>query len=169
MLVSKDYIVVEAFSRRVSESRISDGIINACEIKYLRAVLGTDFYDAVVATPSQYTTLLVFIKPMLAWYVRYMLLPELRAEISDLGINTVNIQSASAVDTDTYAQLRDQSLVVAEVKRKLLIEYLEDNLSLYPLYSSGETPDNQTEIVGGVLFRKPTIDTDEDQWYKPLN
>jgi hypothetical protein len=138
----------------------------ACEIKYLRPILGTDFYDAVVLAPASYTTLMAFISPMLAWYVKYMLLPELKVEVSDLGVNRISVQSATNADDESYAQMRDQALIVAESRRTLLVEHLDDNTSTYPLYVSGDTPDNKTEIVGGILFRKPASDADEDPWYK---
>jgi hypothetical protein len=86
-----------------------------------------------------------------------------------LGINKINIQSASNADEDTYSQTRNQALVIAEAQRGQLVEYLNDNLSSYPLYSFGKASDNKVEIVGGIIFRKPITDFDDtdDQWYKP--
>jgi hypothetical protein len=168
MLVTKEYIITEAFSRKISESRLQDSIVTACEIKYLKPILGVDFYNAVVLTPASYTALLVYVKPMIAWYVKYMLLPELKTEISDLGVNRISVQSAQNADEESYGQARAQALIVAEAHREQLIDHLNDNTSTYPLFYSGNTPDNKTEIVAGIIFRKPASDLDEDdQWYKP--
>jgi hypothetical protein len=165
-LITKDYIIEEAFVRKISTSRISDSILLAVEIKYLKPILGKDFYDALVLTPTSYTALMVFIKPMLAWYSKYMLLPELKTEISDLGVNRINVQSAEKADEESYAQMRDQALIVAESRRSLLTEHLEDNATDYPLYYPSDNPDNSTEIVGGILFRKPAAKADTgDYWY----
>jgi len=166
MLVTKDYIIAEAFTRAISTSRIPDSIVLACEVKYLKPILGKDFYNAVVATPASYTALLNLAKPMIAWYVRYMILPELKTEVSDLGVNRINIQSAQNADEEAYAQARDHAQIVAESHREQLMDYLNDNTTLYPLYYSGDNPDNQTEIVGGMIFRKEDFDVDEDPWYK---
>jgi hypothetical protein len=155
MLITKAEIIARAFTRQVSESRIPDDIVTACETKYLKTIIGGDFYDAIVATPASYTTLLTsYIKPLLAWRVRYMLLPELRTELSDLGILTIQVKDASAVDNELFAQVRDNTLIVCEEKEKLLTEYLVDNSSSYPLYYPGLDPVRRVDIKGGIIMDK---------------
>lgn len=166
MLVTKDYIITEAFTRAISTSRVPDSVVLASEVKYLKPILGKDFYNAVVATPGSYAALLVYIKPMIAWYVKYMILPELKTEVSDLGVNRISIQSAQNADEEAYAQARDHAQIVAESHREQLMDYLNDNTTLYPLYYSGTTPDNKIEIAGGIIFRKEDFDVDEGPWYK---
>jgi hypothetical protein len=142
-------------------------LILACEYKYLKPILGSDFYDAVVADPSSYSDLLDIAKPMLAWYVRYMLLPELKTEISDLGINRISIEGATNADEEAYAQTRNQALIIAESRREQLEEHLEDNYDDYDDYVPGDNPDNKVDIAGGIIFKKPSINYDpDDQWYK---
>ncbi len=172
-LMTKAEIVARAFTRTVSESRIPDDILSACETKYIKPILGEDFYNAVVATPSSYATLLTYIKPVLAWRVRYMILPELRTELSDLGVNTINIKEGANVDNDLFAQIRDNTRIVAEEKEKLLTDYLIDNSSSYPLYYPSEDPNSQVKISGGIIMsqiehglKKMTVPRNGDKNFK---
>lgn len=163
MIMTKADIIARAFTRALSESRIQDDIIEACQTKYIKPLLGEDFYNAVILAPTDYVTLVgTYLKPILAWWVRYMILPELRTELSDLGIVTVGIKDATAVDNETFAQVRDNTRIVAEQKEKLLTEYLRDNLSSYPLYYPNLNPSNSVEVVGGIVMKKTNILWDFD-------
>jgi hypothetical protein len=153
--MTKAEIIARAFTRTLTETRIQDDVVEACQTKYIKPLLGEDFYNAVILTPGDYTTLIsTYLKPILAWWVRYMILPELRTELSDLGIVTVGIKDATPVDNETFAQVRDNTRIIAEQKEKLLTEYLEDNYSSYPLYYPRLNPNNRVEIVGGIVMKK---------------
>ena len=154
-LILKSEIIARAFTRALTESRIQDDVVSACETKYIKPILGKDFYVDVVASPANYTTLLTnYIKPVLAWWVRYMILPELRTELSDLGIISIQIQGGDKVDDELFAQIRDNTRIIAEEKEALLTEYLVDNSSLYPLYFPILDPGNQVDISGGIIMKK---------------
>jgi hypothetical protein len=167
-LVTKAQIIARAFTRQVSESRIPEDIIYSCQRKYIKPILGTDFYNDVVANPSSYTDLINnYILPVLAWYVRYTVLPELRMELSDLGISTTNIKETSGVDADLFAQIRNNTLIVAEDQSKLLSEYLLENAATFNLYIHCQDPNSEVKIVGGIVMdQRPKRDR---KWLTWLN
>jgi len=123
-LVTKAEIIAAVFTRTVTESRIQNDLLEVVQHKYIRPILGEDFYDAVVTTPANYTALLAYIKPVLYWYAKYLILPELRFEISDLGTNQLQINNAAPLTDEGFALVRNQALIVAEEKVKILNEYL---------------------------------------------
>ena len=141
------------FTRTISSSRVPADLIDMVQHKYLRPILGKDFYDAVVATPSSYAALLVYVKPVLYYYAKYVLLPELRTEISDLGTNTLQINNTTPMTDEGFAAIRDQALIFAEDKVRVLNEYLEDNYSLYPLYSRGLNSSERIKLHGGIVMK----------------
>lgn len=159
-LVTKAEIIAAVFTRSVTESRIQTDLLEVVQHKYLRPILGEDFYDAVIASPSSYTALLTYIKPVLFWYAKYLILPELRYEISDLGTNQLQIDRATPLTDEGFAMIRDQALIIAEEKVKILNEYLYDNMASYPLYYISQNSAENVSIVGGIIMRKKDKDTD---------
>jgi hypothetical protein len=153
-LISKTEFISAAFTRQISESRIPNDLLEVTQHKYLKPILGADFYDALVASPSSYAALLVYVKPVLFWYMKYLILPELRNEISDLGVNTIQVNNATPLTDEGFAAMRDQALVIAEDKVRVLNEYLEDNYTLYPLYYKGLNASENCEIRGGIVMKK---------------
>jgi len=165
-LITKAQIISRAFTRQISESRIPEDMIYSCQRKYIKPILGDDFYNDLVVNSSNYSTLINnYILPVLSWYVRYTLLPELRMEISDLGISTTNIKETSGVDDDLFAQIRNTTLIVAEDQSRLLSEYLLDNPTLYPLYIHCKDPNSEVKIIGGIVMdQRPKRDREWLTW-----
>lgn len=162
-LITKNEFIQAAFTRQISESRIPTDLLEVVQHKYLRPILGADFYAALVASPSSYSALMIYVKPVLYYYLKYLVLPELRNEISDLGTNTIQINGATPLTDEGFAALRDQALIIAEDKVRVLNEYLEENYTLYPLYYKGQNVSEKCRIVGGIVMR-----TDEtDDFYAP--
>ena len=152
-LVTKAEIISAVFTRQVSESRIPTDYLEVIESKYILPVLGKDFYEAVVASPSTYATLMGYVKPVIYWYAKYMILPELRYEVSDLGTNQINVNNASPLSDEGFALVRNQALIIAEEKLRILNRYLEDNYTSYPLYNRGLNVSENCDIVGGIVMK----------------
>jgi hypothetical protein len=58
MIASKAEIKALAFSNNFDINAVKDNVIQIVEWEQVMTVLGTDFYDDVVANPGNYTTLL---------------------------------------------------------------------------------------------------------------
>lgn len=153
-LVTKAEVISNAFTRTISESRIPTDLLEVVQYKYIFPILGKDFYDAVVAAPTSYVPLLVYVKPVIYWYVKYMLMPELRYELSDLGANQINITGATPVTDEGAASMMNQCLIIAEQKVQMLNDYLKDNYTLYPLYYRSLNASENCQIIGGIVMKK---------------
>ena len=57
--------------------------------------------------------------------------------------------------------LRQNVLDTATLHAQMLYKYLEDNEDNYPLYVSGNNPQNKVTIIGGIVFEK-VFDEDDD-------
>lgn len=163
-LISKPEIVSIAFNRAISDTKFSDSLIMAAELRYIKPILGKDLYDAIVLAPSdaQYITLLALIKQSLAHWVKYMALPEIYVIISDTGAHKVNASNAQQIDDQRFIELRDQVSDIAKVHSYAITEYL--NKSTFSNYYSGKNPQNTVEISGGIIFDKGIEEDQEDDY-----
>ena len=160
-ICTKAEVITMAFTRPITEARIKDGIINAVQQKYIMPILGEDFYDDVILTPASYTTLLAYLKPIVAHYVRYMMLPELLVEDSNTGLNKIPGNNRTAGTTEDLGSKRQNALDIAQIYTTALTKYLDDNSSTYPLYYEGQNPDNMVNISGGIITRNELSDIDD--------
>jgi hypothetical protein len=160
-IVTKTEVVTLAFGRAVSETRIEDGLIAAISEKYLIPVLGEDFYDDVIANAINYTALLVYLKPIVSYFVKFHLLPEIFVEISNTGLNKVPGNNRVAGSTDDLGASRQNTLDIANMYMARLRKYLDDNSTTYLLYYPGSDVNNKIDIAAGVIIRKHYRDADE--------
>jgi hypothetical protein len=153
-ICTKTEVITMAFSRPVSESQIEDGVINAVQVRYLLPILGKDFYDDVILTPASYTALLVYLKPIVAHYVRFHVLPTIFADVSNTGINKIPGNNRVPGTTEDLGSIRQTTLDIAGIYVTALTKYLNDNEALYPLYDKWKNPENRIDIAGGLIIRK---------------
>jgi hypothetical protein len=172
MIITKSEIISLAFARKISDTKILDNIIQACELKYIKPVLTEDLWDAFYADPTNasYTILLAYCKNALAWWVKYTILPEVFTEISDTGVHQINANNAQTVTDQRFIEVRANCADIAQMHTDRITEYLNDNYASFPLYSAGLNPDSNVEISGGIVFRKDkSLDETEDgpeKWNK---
>jgi hypothetical protein len=172
MIITKAEIIALAFSRKISETKILDNIIQVCELKYIKPVLTEDLWDAFYADPTNasYTILLAYCKNALAWWVKHAILPEIFTEISDTGVHQINASNAQTVTDQRFIEVRDNVVDIAQMHTDRITEYLNDNYASFPLYNSGLNPDSKIEIAGGIVFRTDkSLDETEDgpeKWNK---
>lgn len=160
-ICSKAEVISYAFHRTgIAEGRILTGMINTVQEKHVMPVLGEDLYDDVVANPLNYTSLLPYLKPIVAYFVKYYMLPEIYAEISNTGINKVPGNNRSGASADDMGSMKQNTLEIANMHVDTLTKYLEDNESSYPLYYSGLNDAKQVIIAGGIICRKSAKEYD---------
>ena len=162
-LIEAKQVIKIAFNRNISETKIMDSVIKAAELRYIKPILGSDLYDAICASPSSstYAGLLPLIQQALAWWTKYLVLPEIYLEISDLGVNTLNAQNAQTVSDQRLIEARAQVAEIAREHALNITSYLNDND--IPDYSAGKDPNNAALIAGGIIFDTDiTAEADED-------
>jgi hypothetical protein len=163
-LLTKDEIIAISFTRKVDTVKIMDKLIESVQYTHIQPFLGKVLFDKVIATPLSYTDLLAYLKPIIAYYVKYYVLPEIWIDISTTGINKVNGNNRTQGQNDEFNQARQSALDMANLNIKLLTGYLNDNYSSYPDYYSASNPANQVKQVAGFIFKEVDI-IDVDDYY----
>ena len=142
------------------DEALIDNKIILVQRKYVRDLLGEDFFDEIVeqvhdnSLTADNTTLMDdYIKPMLAHYVVYECFPIIRNNITSSGIVTLDQEFTSPSSREDYAALRNQILAHADDLRAELIYFIkkqqEDDSSKYPLY---ERKDNYQAKYGIITY-----------------
>lgn len=160
--ITKAEVIAQAFNRKVEEAKIQDDLIESCGIRHLLPILGEDFYDDVVANPSNYVTLKTYLVPVIANHVKFEILPEIHTEISTAGLNQFTGQNKQPVPRNSLEGLRQTAQDLAKRMGNRLHKYLEDNTDTYPLYSSSSNPQNKVIIAGGIVLDVAKTDNDDD-------
>lgn len=153
------------FNREIEEKKVHDDLIESVTERHIRPILGADFYDDVVANPSDYVTLKTYLVPVVANYVKYYILPEIRSEISTAGLNTIVGQNKQPVTIADLESVRQSVLEEARMQGQRLHKFLEANKDTYTLYVPAANPMNQVQIVGGIIFDKGQEYEDIDDYY----
>lgn len=159
-LLNKDEIVSIAFTRKIDIIKIPDKLIESVQNTHIMPVLGKALYDLVIASPLNYSLLIDYIKPIIAYYVKYYILPEIWLDISTTGINKINGNNRISGNSEEFNQALQSALNMANMMVSSLTLYLNDNETLYPDYTKWSNPDNRIKILGGIIF--PIAQTDYD-------
>jgi hypothetical protein len=156
----------------ITSTEVRDQVINSVQFdvallenriinyqrKYVRKVLGKDFYDEILTqvegaslTADNNTLLESYIKPMLAHYIVFEEMPYLRSQIGSLGSrNPLDDLSGQADDQD-YGLLRRRLSSDADLMKQNLIQYIkdeqEDDSSKYPLFEGCEDSNNSKYFI----------------------
>lgn len=125
-----------------------DRYIESAQLNYLRPMLGSDFYDALIASPTTYSELLDMIRDMLAFYVVMDTLPIIHVHLGVGGIRMKNGEYSNTPGRDHRADLAATMKRYADEYADKLHRYLDDNDSTYPLYQKMTT----NKLRGGIMF-----------------
>src|SRR5210317_2512882 len=107
----------------------------------IQQFLGTKLYEKlqteiIAGTLSgNYETLVNdYIKPMLIWYTQATYIPYAAYQISNGGIYKHNSENATSVSESEIRKLTRHATETADFYAKRFIDYIDDNLELYPDY-----------------------------------
>lgn len=118
-------------------------IILQAQDKYILPVLGHDLFEKIksdIAADSLtgvYATLVkTYINKAICQFTYAMLLPNLRIRSVRHSVVQMDNEQGTSVSADDIAPLVSQAMDMGEFYRERLIEYLLDNSSSFPEYSS---------------------------------
>ena len=162
-LITSTEIVLTAFDgRTIDTAKIPAGMINAIQVKHIRPVLGKDFYNAVIADTVTYATLITYIKPAIAYFIKFYILPNIFREITNTGVNQIPGQNRNPGTLDDLGSARQAALDNANLFIDVLVQFIKDNLINYPLYYSPRA--NDIKFAGGMIIT-PNDDELEEDFY----
>ena len=145
---------------------LTPSIIQAQDI-YIQDTLGTPFYRRLKAgviandlNTNESTFLKDFVGPCLIQYSLYLLLPNLKYKMVEKGILNGASEETGATTLDEMKYLRDQAMDMAMFYNNRMLEYLQDNPGMFPLYqnptpSDGMTPNKQNPYFSGLQTNIP--------------
>lgn len=127
--------------------------------RYILPVLGTDLNDKLISDiqgsslSGAYLTLLqTYIQPALVQFAFATVLPFLRLRMVNNSIVTMSSEQGSSVSHEELKPLINASIDQAEFYRERLIEYIRNNTSSFPEYSSNTgadlTPTSENYYAG---------------------
>jgi len=142
-LISSTEVISLAYVTELDPSMIKAEVIQTSELKYVKPVLTAALYNDVVASPGDYTTLITsYIKPCLAFFVKYAMLNQQLLETAQytpgadpsLSPALIEISTAVLLPRDHRRDTMQEVLSIARSKQALLQEYvIAQN---YPSYSA---------------------------------
>ena len=147
LLISADTLKRNTtISQSVDEDLIHPVILIAQD-RYILPVLGTDLFEKlqteIAGTPSGvYLTLLKdYVQKCLCQFTLATLYPVLRLRAVNHSVVSMNNEQGTSASHDDIQRLIDSSLDMAEFYRQRMIDYLQDNTSSFPEYSSNTGSD----------------------------
>ena len=154
MLITIQEVIEIAYITNIDEALIKEEIIDTAEKTFIMPVLTTNLYYDVVAHPLDYSALVgKFIKPCLAFYVKYLIYSQQLFETAEFSSpdptkakELIDPANAALIENEVHQNIINDILFIARQKEKILIEDL--NASSYPLY---EQP--STERISGILIK----------------
>ncbi|MFZ4413494.1 MAG: hypothetical protein ACOYOV_10460 [Bacteroidales bacterium] len=138
-LISKSEIKQLAFISSFEETELKDEIISTAITKYIIPAVTPAVYNLLIEYPETYRELIeTYIKPCLAFYVKY------------LHLNQLVLESTSYIPLeyqDSKAKLKEvatEILTIAEQKKNDLSEYIKANY--IPI------PTSNNKLISGFLI-----------------
>jgi hypothetical protein len=138
--------------------------INVAQDMYIQPILGTNFYDELLTKyndqtlTADETTLVLHIKPGLAYRASEMSLPFIQYQIKNKGPQTQSGDNSESVDNSILLYLRNELVNRAEFYEQRLVNYLSDNKDLFDGYitdnDSDIKPTDSGNYDGGFAFYK---------------
>jgi hypothetical protein len=150
-LITPAEVIDLAFSRhdRINPSAVTDDRIEIAQRRFLKPALG-GLYPAL--TLEKYEDFLCsHIKPALAHFVRYLLLPHLGVQAGCEGIVCCRSAEAAPLDPAGIARLRKEARRTARTLLAEALEYLGEHADEFPEYVPRERC-RPVEITGGVVM-----------------
>jgi len=154
MLITAEEVITLAYITKLDVNLIKDHIIDAVEHTYIKPVLTELLYNDVVTFPSNYTDLIgKFIKPCLAFYVKYHIYTQQLFETAEYSSpdpvkasRFIPLSDAVLIENSIHNNIIRDILKIAQQKEQILKDYL--NASHYELY---EKP--TTYSISGILIK----------------
>ena len=130
---------------------ISESAIVTAQEKFIRPVVGAALYEKL--EQGDYATLLdEHLKPALAHYVRYLILPSIASQVGSIGVIQGRGPNFSAVSSQTLKALCRRARADATTLMRRAVRHIENSLSEYPEYSPAENVLKRVSIEADIVL-----------------
>ena len=152
LLITAAEVLETAFpsNEYVPEGMIVPARIETAQLGFLRPVFGK-LYDKLGEEPYA-AFCRTYIKPALAYYVRYLMVDEQCAAIGAAGVRQNKSAYKEAVPDSRLHRLRRQARNDADTLLDKAIDYVENNPAMFPEYDPKENIRRRVLIKGGFIL-----------------
>lgn len=152
LMITPSEVAVLAFGgeHMLPAGILDDTAIVSAQQKFLAPVLGT-LWGALDA--DRHTVLINdYLKPALAQWVRFLILPAVSAQTGAAGVVQYGGQLFTAAEDKALARLLRRVRGNAEALTGALVEHIESRPDDYPEYDPAENIRNRVSIDGGIVL-----------------
>ena len=165
-LITAAEVTAMAMSHATMDSSIiDDNLILIAEITHLKEHLGDYFWgklrqgqgSSYTHSEAETTLLNNYIKPCLAFYVKYEALNDMQYNTTSAGVMINEDDWSEAADSQEMSVLKDDTLRKANILRKDMMRWIldSDNDGVFPNYDSSENDvhwdGHNVTRLGGIL------------------
>lgn len=140
-----------AFGGNVSPDAVGESAVVAAQLRYIKPVLGSSLYTAL-EKGAHAPLVEEWIKPALALFVKYMVLPSVAFRTGELGVVKFAGDYFHAADANDVASLRRIARSEAETALSAAVAHIEASAADYPEYDSRESVANRLCVIGGIVL-----------------
>lgn len=151
-LITEAEVATLAFSggANVKPELITPAAIMASQQRFLRPLLGA-LYTAL--EQDKYPELLdEWVKPVLAQWVKYSIMPAIAAQVGRLGLVQFGGADFECADDKAVVRLIRRLHADAMALSRAMIIHIETSGNLYPEYDPRENVVNRISITGGIVL-----------------
>jgi hypothetical protein len=147
MIATKADIKALAFGNNFDINAVKDNVITLVEWEQVLPILGSDLFDDVVANPNNYTTLVSdYLKPYIAWSLKYYIIKGNAIKTGNKGSMTANGSNEQPADSE--ADKRNASAFAQSYKRQLIKELKRGyDAGIYQLWVEYKASDFINRII----------------------
>ncbi|HJB84709.1 MAG TPA: hypothetical protein IAA13_04280 [Candidatus Alistipes merdigallinarum] len=132
------------------EEMILPAKIDAAQYRFLKPAFG-DFYACLAE--EQYESFVdQFVKPALAYYVRYLVIDDLCALPGTTGVLQAETDYAESASEKNMEKVKCQAKEDADTLLKQALDYLEDHAEQFPEYDVEQEKSRKVCMKGGFIF-----------------
>lgn len=162
LLITADEVIKLSFveGKNFIRSKIKDTMILTAQYNWIKPVLGDEFYASLLTEVSNDSLgsdneilLDNYIKPCLAYYVKYSAMPDLMLQLTNKGGQKANSEYSDTITASERGEKREAAKATADTLRTVLVDYLNANATKYPNYSTS-VMNGKKAIRGGILLSK---------------
>lgn len=153
LLITPDEVIELAFSThdQIDSDVITDSRIEAAQLKFIAPALHKLYPPLIAGVYDDF--LREYIKPALAYFIKYNIFLCLSVRIGNDGIIRVRPTDSTPVDSSEIGRLRRECRETAELFLKKALDYLKKNAGKFPEFQ----PDNGKEkkrikMNGGLII-----------------
>ena len=182
-LISPQEVIDRSFTNKQTDvDLINDSFIEIAQEEHIKSVLAGDvddvdslYFDIVTqnneCTLTAENALLLenYIKPALAFYVKYEILVDMMVNTSSQGLQVINTEFSRSASASERSDLARKAKSHGDTLRDKMVRYLQDNArsTQYTKYLAGANKSNQTVFIGGMILDGGATRSSSNDPYAP--